>query len=80
MMDGAFQEGDTLTAIVGPFNDRTGGTYIRVGEEGVTRISVSKAAGPMGWYAVAEVFKGDELVTIHPLHMMEIVVVNDGPY
>ena len=78
-MDGVFKEGDTLLALVGPYHEDTGGTYARVGEGGVTRIEVAKAAGPTGWYAVAQVFVSDELTAIYPLHMLSIAVVSDAP-
>lgn len=72
-LDGVFQEGDEVRALIGPpANDGTA-VLAQVGHDGVTRIVVDFAAGPMGWYAVAAVFKGDELVAYHPLHMMETV-------
>lgn len=73
MMDGFFQEGDKLKAVIGP-----GEQYVceRVGREGVTRIVVDKAIGPMGYYAVALVYKGDDIARAVPLHMMEVIDIS----
>lgn len=78
-MLGVFQEGDELSAIVGPYDEGSGGVYARVGQNDVVRIVVAKADGPMGLYAVAQVLVGadESLKEIHPLHMMETIVIED---
>ncbi len=63
--------GTKLEFIVGPTGFDGGGTYAKVEDRGVTHILVGKEAGPMGWFATAEVYAGDTLVTVIPLHMAE---------
>ena len=72
-MGGAFQEGDQLHAVYGPGD----GVSCVVGYNKVTTIVVNKAAGPMGWYAVAQSYKGDKMANCFALHMMETIVVEN---
>ena len=83
-MLGIYREGDKITGCWGPNLDgsEVGAT---VGYDGVTEIIVGKADGPMGFYAVGQVFRGDVLWMAFPLHMMQLVEIaprvkeqNDG--
>jgi hypothetical protein len=67
-MLGVYQVGDSLKGL---YNDH--GAIAVVGRKGVTEIVVDKANGPMGFYAVANIFKGDDLVSIVHLHMCSVV-------
>lgn len=72
-MNDFYQEGDTLLSLIG-----ASGPIAAVGVNGVSRIEVAMAQGPMGPYAVAQVFAGEneDLVSAHPLHMMEAVGIS----
>jgi hypothetical protein len=68
-MDGMYQVGDNLKCVCAPVQSEDDtGIIAQVGLNGVTEIVVDKAAGPMGWYAVANVFKGDNLSAVISLH------------
>ena len=73
-MLGVYQVGDRITGCWSASLDgnETGAT---VGYDGVTEIIVGRADGPMGFYAVAQVFRGDELWMNLPLHMMQSVEI-----
>lgn len=63
-MLGMYQVGDNIKGI---YNEQ--GAVAVVGRNDVTEILIDKADGPMGFYAVANVFKGETLVSIVSLHM-----------
>lgn len=73
-MDGFFKIGDKLHSVwsVAAEDHQSGAT---VGYDEVTEIVVDKAAGPMGWYAVALVYREGSLWQALPLHMMAEIVV-----
>jgi hypothetical protein len=76
MLRGFFKEGDFLQGCWGEpciNGEETGAT---VGFDGVTEIIVDKADGPMGFYAVARVMRGDEIWMVLPLHLMQSVEVS----
>lgn len=74
-MNGFYQVGDTFKAIYGQYDQNGSCLKWEVGENGVTKIEVEKADGPMGHYAVALIFVEDELSDIVSLHMCSIVTV-----
>ena len=74
-MTGHFQVGDKLHSAWGPQYDGGGQPGASVVYDGVTKILVDKADGPMGHYAVALVYRGDILWQVLPLHMMNEIVV-----
>lgn len=74
IMEGAFQEGDILSGCW-TVNSEGSDQGATVGYDGVTEIIVEKAAGPMGWYPIARVMRGDQLWMFLPLHMMQTIEV-----
>lgn len=74
-MNGFFQAGDTLHSVWGAEHNgyQAGAT---VGYDGVTKIEVQRADGPMGYYAVAVTYRGESIWQVLPLHMMAEIVVS----
>ena len=74
-MLGVYREGDEITGCWSAESLTGDDVGCTVGYDGVTKILIGKADGPMGFYAVAQVFRGDELWQILPLHMMQSVEI-----
>ena len=71
-------QGQALANIWGPYNDagQAGG---RVGYDGVTSIEIGRLAGPMGWFDVAVIYRGNGRGdVIMPLHMAETITIADA--
>lgn len=72
-MSETLAQGQQIKEVWGPNND-AGQAGARVGLGGVTDIRVGELRGPMGWYDVANVFEGENLERVYPLHMMETII------
>jgi hypothetical protein len=71
-MESHLKQGQRLAAIWGPPNPEGQVGFSVANTIGVEDITVSKLAGPMGWYDVAVVsFATGQSDAIFPLHMME---------
>lgn len=70
----ALEQGQDLYAVWSPPHGEYGETAgAKVGFGDTTAIKVGRLSGPMGWYDVAEVYEGEEVVAIHPLHFMDTI-------
>ncbi len=70
------KEATELQSVTGPAGIEDGGCYLyRVNNAGVTAIRVGREAGGAGWFATAEIFKGDDLAFVMPLAQAEHYVL-----
>lgn len=77
------KQGDSIHAIRSPLRGEYGESAgAEVGSNGVTKITIGCLEGPMGLYAVAEVYGEHGLETVWPLMHMETITVRkqDQPF
>ena len=68
-----FEVGDEINGVWGPLSSDGEQAGACVGLHGTTRIAIDQEPGPMGYYHVAVVWKGDNISAVLPLHMMELI-------
>ena len=76
-MKTALNVGDYLCSVTGPADMEGSCFNIEVGSHRVDQIRVGVLDGPMGKYHVAEVYVDGELSSVHPLHLMESIRVDE---
>ena len=71
-------QGTALEAIALPDYCAENVAPLAVGEHGVSSITVSQLAGPMGWYDVAVIrWNNGRPNQIHPLHMLDFIQLSE---
>ncbi len=72
-------QGQALRAISLPDYCADGAGPFVAGEGGIHSITVSKLAGPMGWYDVAVIrWNTGRADQIHPLHMLDFIQLSEA--